>query len=362
MLAVLVLAPLIAEAQGLSFKTERGNSYSAGGNVNVAESAPNDIVAAAGHLIITGNAGNELLAAGGSLVIAGKTGGDARVAGGNITVSGEIGGEAVFAGGTINLLPKSVIGNDLIAASGNLTIEGAVRGGAKIIGHDVLINGTINRDVEVKADRLIIGKNAVIKGDLRYQAPREARTEQGAVISGKTTFTQTEFEPPRAGFIRFLWVFWLVKLIAVMTAALIIYFTMKEKVSELTTVALNRFGRETLTGFIVLIVVPAAILLAFITVIGSVLGLLSLFFYIAFVILSAVLGSLVFTRLLTGYLFKKETSLTWPLILLGVLVYQVIGLIPFFGWMLKFLFFLSALGALSHLIYVRMKEVSAPAL
>lgn len=357
-LTFLVLAPLIAQAQGVSFTTERGNIYSAGGSVNIAESVSNDIVAAAGHLAISGNAGNELLAAGGSIMFTGKTGGDARIAGGTITSSGVVNGEAVFAGGTIHLLPDAVIKHDLFAAAGNLTIEGTIEGGAKIIGEKVLISGTINRDVEVKADRLIIGKNAKINGDLRYQAPREATRDPGAIINGKTTYTQTEFEPPRETFIRFLWVAWLVKLIAIMTAALVVYFTLKEKVSELTAFALNRFGRETLTGFVILIVVPAAILLSFITVIGWVLGLLSLFFYIAFVILSGVLGSLVFTRLLTGYLFKKEASLTWPLILLGVLIYQVIGLVPLFGWIIKFLFLLAALGSLSRFLYLRMNNAT----
>lgn len=358
MFSALVLAPLMAAAEGLSFKTERGNLYSAGGSVAVVENASNDIVAAAGHLVISGNAGNELLAAGGSIMISGTAGGDARIAGGNIILSGEIGGEAVFAGGSIHLLPRSFIKHDLIAAAGDFTVEGTIQGETRIIGNEVLINGTISRDAEIKADRLIIGKNAVIKGNLRYQAPREARVEQGAVISGKTTYTQTGFEPPRETFIRILWVFWVVKVIAGMTAALVMYFSLKDKISELTTVALNRFGRETLTGFIVLIVVPAAILLLFMSVIGSALGLISLFLYIAVIFLSGVLGSLVFTRLLTGYLFRNQASLAWPLILLGVLMYQVIGLVPLLGWIIKFVFFLSALGALSRLVYLRMKEVS----
>ncbi len=361
MISTFVLAPLISNAEDAAFKTERGNIYSAGVSIGITENASNDIVAAAGNLVITGNAGNEVLAAGGSVAFSGKTGGDARMAGGRVTISGTIGGEAVIAGGKIVVLPEAMIGSDLIAAAGNITIEGTIGRSARIIADSVFINGTINNNVEIEARELAIGKRAVIKGNLRYEAQQEARTEQGAVIKGQKIFTQKEFQPPRSTFLKFLWIAWLVKLAAVIAAALVIYFALREKTMEVTALALNRFGSELLTGFIVFVVIPAVILLLFMTAIGFLLGLVILFFYIAFIMLSGVIGALVFTRFASGYVFKKEASFAWPVILLGVLIYQAIGLIPIFGWIFKFVFFLSALGALSHLFYLRSKEKRSPA-
>lgn len=350
-LMALVLLPLTSNAEGVSFKTERGNIYSAGGSINITEDASNDIVAAGGNVVITGSAGNELLAAGGSVLLSGKIAGDARVAGGNITIADEIGGEAVVAGGKVNLLPKAVIKSDLFAASGDISIEGTIGGGARIIGGMVLINGTINKNVDIKAQQLVIGKNAIIKGTLRYEAPVEARIEQGAVITGEKIFKKKEFAPPREQVKKFLGLWWIVKLIAVMAAALAIYFMLRKKSEQLTALALDRFGRELLTGFLVFVAIPALILLLFITVLGWLLGLISLFFYIAFITLSTVLGAVVFSGLLGKYVFKREQYLTWPVILLGVLIYQVIGLIPLLGWIFKFAFLLAALGALSHSVY-----------
>lgn len=347
----LFLVPLIASAEGVSFKTARGTIYSAGPMIGITDNASNDIVAAGGNVVISGNAGNEILAAGGSITLSGKTGGDARIAGGNITITNEIGGEAVLAGGKINVLREALIKYDLIAASGDIMIEGTINGGVRIIGGTVTINGTIEKDVNIKAEHLIIGNSAVIKGSLHYEAPREARVEQGAVVTGETIFTQKEFAPPREKMAKFFGVWWVVKLLALMAAALATYSALREKTEQITALAVNRFGHELLTGFIVLIVIPAAVLLLFITVFGSLLGLVIMFFYISLVVLSSVFGALVFTRLLNGYVFKKETFFTWPMILLGVLLYQVIGLIPFLGWIFKFIFFLSGLGALSHLVY-----------
>src|SRR5574337_555608 len=316
-LIAVFLTPLIASAQGVSFKTGRGNVYSAGGSMSIAENASNDIVAAGGDLSISGNAGNELLAAGGSVLLSGKTGGDARAAGGSIIVAGTIGGEAVLAAGKIHVLPGAEIKNGLFAASGDFTLEGTIGGGARIIGGTVMINGTIDKDVDIKAEQLVIGKSAKIQGDMRYEAPHEARIEQGAVITGQQMFKKAEFKPPREKIAKFLGAWWIVKLLAIMTAAVVIFLMLPQRTAEVTALAVDRFGRELVVGFLVLVAVPALMLLLFITMLGSLLGLLTLFLYIPFIMLSSVFGALIFTRLISGYVLKKEAALTW----LGVLYF-----------------------------------------
>ena len=108
------------------------------------------------------------------------------------------------------------------------------------------------------------------------------------------------------------------------------------------------------------VAVPAVVLVLFITVLGWFLGLMLVFLYIAFLLLSSVFGALTFTRLIAGAVLKK-TMLSWPLILAGVPIYQVLGIIPFFGGLFKFVFFLAALGALSHSFYsIRHRPAAMP--
>ncbi|OGW38587.1 MAG: hypothetical protein A2010_07410 [Nitrospirae bacterium GWD2_57_9] len=359
--AAFLFAPLVAGADGITFETERGNIYAAGSSIDVAKRASHDIVAAGGQVVISGSADNEVLAAGGSVLLSGRTGGDARLAGGTITVMNQIGGEAVLAGGKITLTPDGQIGSGLIAAAGEITIEGAIGGTARIIGKTVTINGTIDKDAVIRAERLIIGKNGIIKGNLRYEAPEEARIAQGAVISGTTLFTRTE--PVRLGEkgAAFLGIWWVVKVIAFMAAALVIHAAFPDKTRELTALSVNRFGQGLITGLIVLATVPVTVLLLFMTVIGWLIALPVLFFYMAFVALSTVLGALVFTRWAGGYVLRNKDPLSSPMILAGVLVYQVLGLIPLLGWIFKLVFLLCALGSLSHLTYRDLKTASAPA-
>ncbi len=356
----MALSPLVANADGLFFKTARGNEYASGGSVDVLEDASNDIVAAGGNVIITGNAGNEVLAAGGTVLLLGKVSGDARVAGGNVTIDNEIGGEAVVAGGRVRLLPRSAVKSDLFAAGGDIRVDGALEGNARIIGRQVTINGVVNKDVSIRAERVVIGKNALISGDLRYESPEEARIEPGAVIKGMKIFTQKEPVPSHRKFRRFFWAWWIIKLFAFEAAALVLYFSLKKKIEEFTVLALKRYGYGMLIGFIVLVVIPVAVLVLFMTLVGWILGVIGLFFYLAFLFLSSILGAVVFSALLGRYAIKKEPSPTWPTILLGVFLYQIIGLIPVLGWIFKFAFILLALGMLSHVIYLRFNERSSP--
>ncbi len=352
----MAISPLVANADGMFFKTARGNEYVSGGSVDVLEDASNDIVAAGGNIIITGNAGNEVLAAGGTVLLLGKVGGDARVAGGNVAIDNEIGGEAVVAGGRVRLLPRSTVKSDLFAAASDIRVDGTLEGDARIIGRKVTINGVVNKDAYIRAERVVIGKNALISGDLRYESPEEAQIEPGAVIKGMKIFTRKEPVPSRLKFRKFFWAWWIVKLFAFETAALILFFSLKKKTEEFTILALKRYGYGTLTGFIAFVAIPVAILILFMTLVGWILGVIGLFFYLAFLFLSSVLGAMVFSGLAVRYAIKKEPPLTWPIILLGVFLYQIIGLIPVLGWIFKFVFFLSALGTLSHLIYLRFSE------
>jgi cytoskeletal protein CcmA (bactofilin family) len=358
-ISILVLLPWYAGAENASFTSGSGNIYSAGTAVTITGSPRHDVIVAGAQIVISGNVGEDLMAAGGTILLSGTTGGDARLAGGTVTIGNIIGGEAVLAGGSIRIQPRAVIVHDCMAAAREVAIEGTLEGPASIIAETVTINGTISRDIDIRAGQLMIGKNAVIKGELRYTGPEEARVDKGAVITGGSRYTKSEFEHPRETGMRFFQVFWLAKLMAVITAALALYLLFPQKTTDLTSAALNHFGRALLHGFILVVTVPVLILILFLTVAGSLLGMFGIFFFTAFLLLSTVLGALIFTRLISGYIFKKEPSLTWPIVLLGVLIYQILGLAPFLGWVLKLVFFLSAAGALLDLF--RRSTATTPA-
>jgi hypothetical protein len=349
-------SPAHVYADWSSIKTSAGNAYYAGGDLNISENISGDIFAIGGNLSISGNTEDDLIAAAGRLSLSGNIGGDARVAGGKVTINSEVGGEMMIAGGEVSILPGTSIKKDLFLASGKVNMAGEVKNDLKTAGGEIMINGAVRGNVIAKTGKLTIGKNAVIYGDLSYESPEEARIEEGAVIKGATVFKLKEQIPSKERALWLVLAWWILKVLATMAAAFAIYFTFRDRTEKFAALALNRFGRELLTGFIILVVIPAAVVILFISALGYLLGLVGLFFYIAFIILSTILGAVVFSGLTGKYIFKKEPYITWPILLFGITVYHAVGLIPVVGWIFRFLFFLAGLGTLSELSYRALKE------
>jgi len=121
----------------------------------------------AGHTNVRANVGGSIYAAAGNARIHGRVGGDVVVTGGDVTISSE-----------------SIVEGDLIVAAGTVSVEGTVRGSMYGTALAVDQRGTVERDVEIQTSRLVLGKNARINGELRYQSPVNAKINSSARVVG----------------------------------------------------------------------------------------------------------------------------------------------------------------------------------
>ena len=104
----------------------------------------------------------------------------------------------------------------------------------------------------------------------------------------------------------------------------------------------------------VLVVVPFAIILAFITMIGFIPGILGVLVYIGLLVLANVGVAFVLGPLLRRIVKRDERNvLNWKTILAGVCGTYVLAVIPFVGWIALLAFFLASLGAWSAMLYER---------
>lgn len=366
-----LIMPLVASAAvlkaGQSYtlskdQTIAKNLYTAGNNVNLLGAAKEDVFVAGGTVIISGTVGKDLVAAGGTLIIDGNVGEDARIAGGNLTIGGKIGGELLVAGGQLNLSPDLEIKGDATLAGGNLLIDGNIGGDLSAYGGEVRIDGKIKGNVQVKTNRkLIIGSQAEISGNLDYSAPEKLTIEDGAKIKGKVTFNELQTlkaQKAKKGLFGIWGLSWLLGLVIFLTAALVINFLLRKKLEEVVGYTLANFGKETLRGFVILVVLPIAVIISFVTVIGALLGGAGLLIYILMGLLASifapiVLGSLIFRKLLK----KPEFGADWRSVVVGVAVMRIAQVIPYVGWILWFIFFLAAFGALFNYLYRHFRKV-----
>src|ERR1700682_4427005 len=152
------------------------------------DSVPGDAILTGRAIEFSSSIGGDYLGAGGAQAIGGRVHGSVRAAGGEIHVTGAVDRNATIAGGNVTLDSTADVARNAYLVGGSVSVDGMVRGGLLASGGAVVLNGTVGRDVEVRGDALRIGPHAVITGNLRYRVPAgKVHIDSAARISGTVT-------------------------------------------------------------------------------------------------------------------------------------------------------------------------------
>jgi hypothetical protein len=246
-------------------------------------------------------------------------------------------------------------------AGGKVNSDGLMNGNGKIFSKEVYISGTLNKDVDIKANSLIVEKTAVINGNINYKGQKEATINEGAKIIGKISFTKIEAKSVRAGgLVGIFSVFWFIKFLTLFVATLVLFFLVRRSISKIAAQSVDNFWKELLRGFVLLVVIPAAIIFLFLTIIGSLLGVFGIALYGLLIILGMVFAGIIIAELLNRLFFRGERAkpLKWPMVVLGVIVMELLMFVPVIGWIANFLIFLVSFGTISSLLYRQTKVIA----
>ena len=332
--------------------------YVSGGDVSVNGSVSGDLLAVGGRISTPGTIGRSACLAGGNVDVGGKVGGNLRAAGGYVTVSGTIADNASIFGGTI-ILPKTAeIKRDLQAGGGSISFDGKVGRHLRVIGGQVRINGRVGGNLEADVGRLTLGPAAVIGGDLIYTSPRKASVSPGAVIKGKTVHRVPAPKPEKRAPPALKPIFWLAGFLALFIVGVVIIALAPRGA---TTAADRLTGApwiSLLTGFILLVVVPAVVVLIMMTLIGIPLALILLAAYLLALYLSRMFAALAIGRWLFARFGKPRMSLYVDL-LVGLLILWLLMAIPFVGWVVSLLAVLIGIGAVASHLYTSIRTSRA---
>ncbi len=357
---LLVLAILIVTApisSAASFETgehfvltEQSNDdqYILAGNGNIEADVLGDLYIAGGSVVVNGNVLEDLVVAGGKVTVAGDVAGDLRIIGGQVQIYGNVGDDVVVAGGQVDLGKDSRVGGSFQTTSGVVTIDGEVEEDVRGMFGMLFLNGTVARDVIITVeDSLGISELANVGGDLKYSALLEASIPEG-VVKGDIEFNKFE----REGVVESLTFFSFIQKILSFVSALIlmllfVIFSPKPLVqsAELTRENILRsFG----IGLLTVIGAVIGSILLMITVVGIpialiVFALMLVAFYFVKIFVAAWLASYVFN-------YKRKKIWVKPRYFLALsialLVYYLIGIIPYIGWFINIILFLIGIGSL----------------
>ncbi|MGA2666643.1 MAG: polymer-forming cytoskeletal protein [Patescibacteria group bacterium] len=321
------------------------NLYLIAQTVNSEAAVSGDLVAFASNLNINGPVENELTAAGSSINIKSDIGTNTRLAGNSINFEGTTGQDLMVAANTITLSKNSQIGGDLALAGSTMEIDGTVLGNAWIYGGSITLNGTINGNVKInKSSSFTLGDNAVINGNLTYSAPGQAKISPNAKVLGAISFTQTK--SGRTYFGKTFGFLTLYSLIASFLLLIVLVYVFPKSIHTYLEKSFHKFWANLGWGFVALIILPIALIILMLSVIGLKIAItIGLIYLVSFIIISMITPLFIGT-LLIKWVERQGYQANWLVIIVGLVASFVIDLVPVIGPLILFGFFLVALGQL----------------
>jgi len=327
----------------------------AGETVDVGSDVLGDVILAGGNISFSGNAAGDILLLGGNARVNGDSAGDVRVVGGNVTIDGIVEKNVTVLGGSVIIEEGSVVKGNLYVAGGNVELRGTVEGNTKTYGSQIVFAGTVDGDADFRADKIIARGDAVIEGGLTYAASTDILLDENIV---RGAVSRVPFEnymndyQKTAEDAKFGVEIW--QLLSLFVVGFI-FFKLFRKQSEKLIAKIERkeIWNKVAYGFIVLVFNPIVIFVSFLTLVGIPLALMVLFSYIILLIAAAVLSPVIMGRLLNGRFnfYKEEDKNLWIDFVVGYLLMQLVGVVPFFGGLALFFLFLFSYGRVTSYVY-----------
>jgi cytoskeletal protein CcmA (bactofilin family) len=315
--------------------TVNGDAYIAGGVIHVEGAINGDLIAAGGQVVITGSVSDNV-----------------RVAGGSIECLGTVGKNFTAAGGHIVAGKSSAIGGGLLVAGGSLSVAGKVGHEAMVCTGDMSISGSISGNTTFAGGTVSIHPGAKIGGNLKaiVEDKKFAEVADGTV-HGTVEITTREKEPSVSVLGLQPWRFWLKTLWfgSLLATLIVLVFAFPKQLKEIGSTILQKPGISIAWGALGIVGTFVAILLLLITIIGIPLALFTLAVFLWVIYLSQLSLGVV----LAHRLFHLEEKTGWQLlgeIAVGLLVVQVLTLIPYIGALVNLGGLLFGFGAILLLL------------
>ncbi len=350
-LIVLVLLINISSVSALSILTNsslninsrhKENLILIANDINITRSVDGDLLFASNILNIYGKVNGDLLGSAGQINIYNEVKGDVRVAAGELRILNKISGDVVTGTGTLIIGKNAIIEGDVISYGGNIEILGVVKGNVLIKGGSVKINNTIKGNLNVEAGKVELGPAAVINGNLTYRTNTQLKIRKNSVhgrIIFKEYKKQEIYHMLSSKFNSIL------MLIMVMVVFIALFEnTSKKAVDKIKLSPETSLG----VGILVLIVVPIFALFLALTIIGLPLALIIGGVYVLFIYLSNGLMGLWLGENITKK-FMKSPSLYLSAVI-GIFILSSLELIPGVGGIIKLFSICIGVGALSLIL------------
>jgi len=320
-----------------------GDFYGLGSTVTISGEITEDLLIIGGKVKINGSTGSDLAVLAGDVQIDGVVGDDARIVAGEVTVAGEILGDLVVLAGTLNVLSTAKVNGDILFFGTDAVISGEV--GKSIFGTSdrLRVEGIVRGDIDIKVGTLTLGERADVTGMVKYTSANDLVRAQDARVAGQVVRNQPTLQSATFKDV-------VVPLLVFLFAALVWFLLFGRLLERVSTQVAVHPLRSVLIGFGLFFLIPIAVGILIVSQLGSLLGLMLLFAYLALVLAAVtisgvVLGSYLFT------LMSQKNAIGIPSVIFGTSVVFLLLFIPVIGPVAFVCLVLTTMGALATHLY-----------
>lgn len=341
-------------ASGKTVPAERNlgaDRFAAGCPVSVVLPVAGDLIAAGCNVEVLAEVDGDVVVMGGNVRLAAPAKQGVYAAGGRVSIEAPVQRNVRIAGGSVELGPNANIAGNITVGGGKVEIDGAIGGYVQVGAGSVRINGPVAGDVELGAGEVELGPNARIGGTLRYASGEEIRRDPAAQVRGgvqriergERWSTAHRWRQGTGHRLGWMWSLGLLAIAAVLVTALPQFY------GRVAETARARWALSLLIGFIVLVCVPVAALIAIVSVIGIPLALLTIALYLMLLLVGYVSSGIALGGIALQH-WRPESAAKhgWRIAaaVLAMLLLSVLGRVPFVGWLVTLAAMLTGIGAL----------------
>jgi hypothetical protein len=268
----------------------------------------------------------------------------------SLDLDGQVGHSLYGFAQSLRVNDRGHVGDGIVVAAGDVSLEGEVKRSVNILtGGNADVSGSIGRDLTMAGASLTLTTTARVGGNLsaRVHQLKEVHIADGATIAGKRDIQvqvrKSQFTRPRFYFHEAVW-FAAAMLVGWLGLVLFPGFF------RATTQAVGSGWHCLGLGVGVLAGVPVAMVVAAITLIGIPISLMLFAVYLAAIYLAKVWVGAFLGRILLKP--SGATKTDWLLgLLVGLLIFTIVGFIPYLGGLVRFGVVCLGLGAFAGQLY-----------
>ncbi|MBT4262946.1 MAG: hypothetical protein HN580_20060 [Deltaproteobacteria bacterium] len=292
--------------------------------------------------------------------VTGNVNNGVKVGGRTIKINGNVKGTSFLGGEKVTFGQSSQTTGDTFVLGRKVTVSGKHRGDFYAGAAEISIQNEIKGDVTVHAGEFEIPEQGRIIGNLTYHSDQELSAEEASRVTGEIKFEKKEGGPFHDNFSdRFfsksIWFVLLFKFSFIVFGLLVLLFPVNKLLERQYT--RKEIQSHSLWGLIPLFVYPSAFLVSIVLLITLPLAVALLLAFMPIVFVTKTLG----ITIIGGYLAKRfnfRSTSRYLYFLIGVILYSLLSLIPFVGFLL--LVFVTSIGCGLILSALFNKQLAEP--